>query len=166
MFTSIDQFVSVWETESANTAKLLEKLTDDSLTKPDHKDVRTVGRAAWHIVTTYPEMCGRFGIAIDGPTEKDGVPSEATTIVDAYRNAADAVLLAVRTWSDDDLQKEDDMYGEIWKRGKSLWAFMMHEIHHRGQLSVLMRLAGLPVTGFYGPAKEEWANYGMSAPEI
>lgn len=166
MFNSIEQFTSVFEKESGNTIKLLERLTDESLTKPDHKDVRTLGRAAWHVVTTYPEMCSRFGIPMSGPTEKDPIPSTAKQITDAYRTVSGAVLKAVKTWSDEDLQTEDDMYSQTWKRGLSLWVFLVHEIHHRGQLTVLMRLAGLAVTGLYGPAREEWTQYGMSAPEV
>ncbi len=166
MFTSIKQFAEVWESETANTVKLLERLTDESLALPDNKDVRNLGRAAWHIVTTYPEMCARFGITVEGPTEKDPVPGTAARIKDAYRTYTDAILQTVKTWSDPDLRKEDDMYGEMWPRGKSLWVLLLHEIHHRGQMSVLMRLAGVPVTGLYGPAREEWSQYGMSAPEV
>ena len=35
------------------------------------------------------------------------------------------------------------------------------EAHHRGQMTVLMRQAGLTVPGIYGPAQEEWAAMGM-----
>ena len=38
-----------------------------------------------------------------------------------------------------------------------------HQNHHRGQMTVLMRQAGLTVPGVYGPAKEEWATAGMEA---
>ncbi|MGB5893715.1 MAG: DinB family protein, partial [Ignavibacteriaceae bacterium] len=37
--------------------------------------------------------------------------------------------------------------------------------HHRGQLTVIMRLAGLKVLGVYGPAGEERANMGIKAQE-
>lgn len=47
------------------------------------------------------------------------------------------------------------MYGEIWKINKVLSVVVKHQTHHRGQLTVIMRLAGLKVTGVYGPAKEE-----------
>lgn len=33
----------------------------------------------------------------------------------------------------------------------------IHEIHHRGQLTILMRQAGITVSGLYGPSKEEAA---------
>jgi uncharacterized damage-inducible protein DinB len=55
------------------------------------------------------------------------------------------------------------MYGETWKRGQTLLYLMLHNAHHRGQITVLMRQAGLPVVGIYGPAREEWEAMGMPA---
>ena len=49
-------------------------------------------------------------------------------------------------YKDEDLQTEDDMYGEKWKRGLTLLYLMLHLAHHRGQMTVLMRQAGLKVT--------------------
>ena len=64
---------------------------------------------------------------------------------------------------DENLDEEVNMYGEMWKNGSTLTILVTHQIHHRGQLTVLMRQAGLKVPGFYGPAREEWTAYGMPA---
>jgi uncharacterized damage-inducible protein DinB len=45
----------------------------------------------------------------------------------------------------------------------ALRVLIQHEVHHRGQMTVLMRQAGLEVPGVYGPAREEWAACGMPA---
>jgi len=58
------------------------------------------------------------------------------------------------------------MYGEMWTIETVLKVLFTHQIHHRGQMTVLMRQAGLKVPGLYGPAKEEWAEFGGQAPEI
>ena len=166
MFTSVSQFTDLWQQETQATAKLLNLLTDQSLSLPKDENIRSVGRAAWHIVCAYTEICNRFGIPYKGPTEKKPIPTSAAEIKTNYNNGAAFVRDTVRKWSDADLQQEDDMYGETWKRGKSLYVLLAHEMHHRGQLTVIMRLAGLPMTGIYGPAKEEWAKYGMKAPEV
>ncbi len=166
MFTDIDKMISVYEQEQANTVKLLNGLTDESLGKPQMENIRTLGRAAWHIVTTYPEMCALMGIAIDKPGDKDPIPQKAADIAGAYRAASDAMMRTLKTWSNDDLLKEDDLYGETWPRGKSLWVFLIHEIHHRAQMTVLMRLAGLSVPGLYGPSQEEWRAYGKEPPQV
>jgi uncharacterized damage-inducible protein DinB len=58
------------------------------------------------------------------------------------------------------------MYGEKWKRSATLLALIRHEIHHRGEMIALMRLAGLAVPGIYGPTREEWAQWGMEPPKV
>jgi len=166
MFTSINQFVGVWKHEMDATSRIFDNLTDESLSKPQVQDVRSLGRVAWHIVTTLPEMGTQFGLSMPEPNQNTPVPSNAETIKSSYRQAAAAVLDQVGKWSDADLLKEDNMYGQTWKRGASLMALMVHQVHHRGQMTVLMRLANLPVPGVYGPAKEEWAKMGMKPPEI
>jgi uncharacterized damage-inducible protein DinB len=57
------------------------------------------------------------------------------------------------------------MYGETWKNGFSLWVLIAHQAHHRAQMIVLMREAGLKVPGVYGPSKEEWESMHMQPME-
>ena len=41
-----------------------------------------------------------------------------------------------------------------------------HQIDHRGQMTVLMRQAGLNVPGVYGPSLEGWTSVGTNPPEV
>jgi len=167
MYTSITQFVSDWEDESARTVQVFEALTDDSLSQPVTGDDRSLGRITWHIVTTLPEMCARTGLRITCVDEDAPVPEKASAFVEAYRAAsAEVGKLVGSTWTDATLQVEDDMYGEPWKRGVTLAVLVRHEIHHRGQMSVLMRQAGLRPPGIYGPVREQWAEFGRTPPEV
>jgi len=167
MITTIDQFKDEFQAESASTQKIFSALTDESLTYSVAADHRTIGRMAWHIVQTLPDMAKHTGLDIDGPSEESPVPGSAHTIVQTYIKTAKSLLERVTAeWDNDTLQIEDDLYGEMWKRGYSLYGMIKHEIHHRGQLTVLMRLAGLKVPGVYGPAKEEWSQFGMPEPAV
>ena len=167
MITSIEQFSKSWKSESDNTRKLMAELTDEALKKDLVGGHRTLGRLAWHITQTIPEMLGKTGLAPEGPGEKDPVPDSAEEIKKAYDLAASSLLKQVADqWDDQSLEIEDDLYGERWKRGITLQALINHEIHHRGQMTVMMRLAGLKVPGIYGPSREEWSQYGMQEPEI
>jgi uncharacterized damage-inducible protein DinB len=167
MFTKIEHFKGAWAYESEGTSKILQALSDKSLSQKVTDDHRNLGRMAWHLVVTIPEMCGRMGLKIDGPGEHEPIPSSAAAIKKAYDTAAKSLLEQIlATWKDDTLLIEDDMYGEKWKRGASLSALISHQIHHRGQMTVLMRQAGLPVPGVYGPSLEEWPNYGANPPAI
>jgi uncharacterized damage-inducible protein DinB len=167
MFRTVNDFINVWSSEIEATQKVLKHLTDRSLTQETSPHVRTLGRLAWHLVTTLPEMMGLTGLEITGPKHDDPVPTTAKQIFAAYNEAAISLLEQVKTkWTDATLTQEDDMYGEKWKRGATLGALVFHQIHHRAQMTVVMRLAGLEVPGIYGPAKQEWAKMGMEPPKV
>lgn len=111
-------------------------------------------------------MMHRTGLTFETVYDNEPIPSKAKEIVDEYKRTSDGLINEMtKKWNDGTLLSEDDMYGEMWKKGKTLGVLVTHQIHHRGQLTVVMRLAGLKVPGVYGPAKEEWANYGMQPQE-
>jgi uncharacterized damage-inducible protein DinB len=167
MFRKIEDFLSAYADDSSMTKKYMSLLTDESLAQSVADGHRTLGRMAWHLAQTIPEMMAKTGLTAEGPGEQDPVPATAAEIAAAYRLAADSLLAQVKEhWTDESLLEEDEMYGSKWSRGFTLHCLSDHETHHRGQMSVLMRQAGLTVPGTMGPAKEEWVNMGMEAPEI
>jgi uncharacterized damage-inducible protein DinB len=166
MFRRVADFQKAWEKEQSSTLKVLGALTDASLAQAVTKDDRTLGRMAWHLATTLGEMMERTGLEVAGPSHDAPPPSTAAAILSAYEAASRAVADGVAAWSDATLEVEDDMYGEKWARGLTLQALVVHQTHHRGQMTVLMRQAGLKVPGVYGPAREEWTAYGMQPPSV
>jgi len=165
MFRKVEDFLAVWDYEAEATLKVLDALPDASLQRSFHPQVRTLGRLAWHITQSVPEMGARTGMKLAGPGEDDPIPASAAEIAARFREAAESLTREVSRWTDADLLVEDDMYGERWSRGRTLFVLNGHQAHHRAQMLVLMRMAGLPVPGVYGPAREDWAKFGMPAPE-
>jgi uncharacterized damage-inducible protein DinB len=163
MYRRTDDFRRDWEHEAGTTLGILRVLDDASLQQRIAPGGRTLGRLAWHVAETIPEMLGHAGIACAGPPLRDDTPATAAEIVAAYEPAAAAVAAAVAAaWPDETLEEEVEMYGQRWRRGVVLSALILHQAHHRGQMTVLMRQAGLRVPGAYGPAAEEWAAMGMA----
>lgn len=167
MFKTISDFEKAWRYEGPATLKLIGKLTDASLAQRVGPQYATLGWLAWHLTTAIPEMCGRTGLKINGPATGAPVPAKAADILAAYEKASKSLLEQIKSlWKDETLEIKDDMYGEQWKRGETLFSLIMHQAHHRGQMTVLMRQAGLPVPGTYGPSREEWAAMGMKPPAV
>jgi uncharacterized damage-inducible protein DinB len=166
MFRRVADFQKAWEQEKSSTLKVLGALTDVSLTQAVTRDDRTLGRMAWHLATSLGEMMERTGLTVGGPAYDAPPPASAAAIVSAYETASKAVAAGVAAWSDATLEVEDDMYGEKWPRGLTLQVLVVHQAHHRGQMTVLMRQAGLKVPGVYGPAREEWTAFGMQPPAV
>jgi uncharacterized damage-inducible protein DinB len=167
MFTSVEQFINMWKQEMQFTHSVLAGLTDESLSQSVDAQGRTLGRLGWHLTQTVPEMMNRTGLAVKGPDEHEAPPSSSAELAAAYDAAASSVLEEVNSkWKDATLSEVDEMYGEKWKKGETLGVLVLHQTHHRGQMTVLMRQAGLRVPSFYGPTREDWAQWGMPVPAI
>lgn len=166
MYYKISDFISDWKYESEATVKVFSNLTDESLSKKVHEKIRTPGILAWHIVNTIPEMMSRTGLKFESIKHDSPVPTKTLEILNAYKLVSEKLLKQVKgKWGDETLKLEDDMYGEMWSKGKTLGVLVTHQIHHRGELIIIMRMNGLKVPGIYGPSREEWAAIGIQAQE-
>ncbi|MFD0697556.1 DinB family protein [Paenibacillus sp. GCM10027628] len=162
MFTTIQAFIDEWSYESKATQRVLDTLTDASLKQRIAPDFRTLGQLGWHIATTTHEMLSRTGLKFEAPEGEELAPDSARTIAETYRHAAAGLTDAIRSqWTDASLAETVDMYGEMWPNGLTLRILISHEIHHRGEMIVLMRQAGLRVPDIYGPTREDWLDRGM-----
>ncbi len=166
MFRRIDDFRKAWTADSEATLKVLRALTDASLEQAIAPGARTLGRLAWHLTCTLGEMPGHVGLTVDSPAPDSQPPASAAAIAEAYEKASRSLLSQLEAWTDATLDLEDVLYGQRWTRGFTLHALLEHQVHHRGQMTVLMRQAGLRVPGIYGPAREDWASMGMQPPKV
>jgi uncharacterized damage-inducible protein DinB len=166
MYRTIGDCALDWKYESDATMKILHAITDDSLGRRITPEGRSLGLLAWHLVLTLGEMGSKMGLQVTGPAEDSEQPAHASEIASTYDISARSVVEAVRSsWNDASLTEKIEMYGETWRRGDALASLVRHQIHHRAQMTVLMRQAGLRVPGIYGPSREEWAQFGMASPK-
>lgn len=162
MFTSVQNFVDAWKNESAATQRVMNSLTDASLHQEIAPNFRSLGQLSWHLVTTIHEMPSRTGLEFASPGDDHHAPASAAAIAKAYGRTSQAMLEAVQTqWTDENLMQPTDMYGQRWLNGLTLHLLIQHEVHHRGQMTVLMRQAGLRSPDIYGPTREDWLERGM-----
>lgn len=165
MYRRLDDFFGDYDYLVEGTKKVLALLTDENLSQPVTAGHRTLGQIAWHVVATLPEMMNRTGLGLGSVDFHSPPPGSAKAVAEGYEKASSEVKGAVKSnWTDATLEETDDMYGETWPRGKTLAALVHHEIHHRGQMTTLLRQAGQKLPGLYGPSKEEWRQYGMEEP--
>jgi uncharacterized damage-inducible protein DinB len=162
MYNSIDEFIRDWNQESEATLKIFNSMTDESLNRSFQNYRRTIGCLAWHITGAVGEMMRTAGTPVEAPEESNPQPDTAAKIINEYKKASDNLIGKIeREWSDSVLKEKVNMYGEMWEKGDVLKVLIIHQIHHRAQITVLMRLAGLKVPGIYGPSYEEWKQLGM-----
>lgn len=164
MFRKIEDFATSWTYESASTLSGLKSLTEASLSQRINPEGREIRRLATHITETVADMLHRAGLKFDGPDDLADSQLSAAEIAEKYEAVSKAALEAVTTqWVDANLTEEVEMYGMQWAKGVVLNVLISHQAHHRGQITVLMRQAGLKPPSVYGPIREEWAAMNMEA---
>ena len=165
MFRTVEDFLNEYQQLNERTIKIFSELADSNLKKAVKAGHRNLGQLAWHIVVTVPEMMGRTGLPVSSVDQEAPPPKSAAKILKGYKQVSHELKEAIKSqWTDKTLLQTDDMYGEAWMRGKTLFSLITHEIHHVGQMTVLLRQAGAQVPGLYGPSKEEWSQFGMQPP--
>ena len=167
MFRTMNDFYDTWKDEAKGTQQVLDALTDESLTQNFTEGHRNLGRLGWHLATTLEEMIEHTGLKFSAADFHKPVPEKAEDVAEAYSFTNQSMITAMKdNWTDETLDEEFDMYGEKWTVATILKVLLLHQVHHRAQMTVLMRQAGLKVPGLYGPAKEEWAAMGAEPPQV
>jgi uncharacterized damage-inducible protein DinB len=156
VFTTVEQFILLWEQELTQTARLFERLTNDALSQPVVPGHRTLGDLVWHVITAMKEIVGKTGLEFEGPEKTAAQPIAARDLLDAYVQTARSLARAVsQSWTDAGLAEPHDVYDMTWDKATILLVTLHHQIHHRGQITVLMRQAGLKLPAIYGPSADE-----------
>ena len=155
----LDRFRTVWNMEAELTIRLLEALPADQYDfRPDPQG-RSLGELAWHL----SEIEGyiSYGITKGAVTFQEAPPNlqrprEAPLLAPGFRRVHEDAAARLASLSDADLDREMAFADQRMPLRSILWgAMMMHSVHHRGQLSLMCRLAGGTPPGIYGPNREE-----------
>jgi uncharacterized damage-inducible protein DinB len=156
--------ISELEHEAAVTRKLLERVPADKFDWKPHEKSMTMGRLATHVA----EMHGWTKPTVQDPeldfAKMDYKPFEPETTeelvahLDKNLNEALEVLrdASDESWMEDwSLRNGEQIYFTMPKIAVMRSMVLSHIIHHRGQLSVYLRLNDIPVPAMYGPSADE-----------
>jgi uncharacterized damage-inducible protein DinB len=157
-------FIGELKSESVNTRRMLERVPLDNAGWKPHEKSTTIGRLATHIAeaTHWIEVIleadefdfatrqYRPRVAASMAELLEIFDQNIRKAVDALENATDAEF--EKTWF---VKMGDKVVSSAPKKAAIRGWGISHFIHHRGQLSVYLRLLGIPVPGMYGPTADE-----------
>ncbi|MGE7838261.1 DinB family protein [Viridibacillus arvi] len=167
MYVTISDFIKEWNKESMLTQKVLDGLIDDSLDQLVYPEGRTLGRIAWHLTTNIPEYLANFGLQINVVENADNVPTSAKEIAETFRNVSSySAKMIEEQWTDETLKQVQNAFGREETNAMIIMGLIKHIVHHRGQVTILMRQAGIKPFGVYGPPKEDWIRLGVENPPL
>ncbi len=158
----IDGLLQELQQEAQTTRRVLERVPDAHLGWKPHAKSMTLGQLAMHVATT-PGGVAQIAVQpyIGLPEFNQPAATRAADLVPALEESVakakellggmdDATLAA--TWK----VMNGDQEVMAMPRGAVLRSIMLnHWYHHRGQLSVYLRLLGVPVPSIYGPSADE-----------
>jgi uncharacterized damage-inducible protein DinB len=157
-------FLTEFENEAKTTRRVLERVPSDKLGWKPHPKSMSLGGLALHVAMSPGVICGW---ALDDVTEFGGGgpadPKSTEEIVDAHDRSVVRVKEILSKMSDEDVSKQwaakpkggGDAFFSMPKVALLRALGLNHTYHHRGQLSVYLRLLDVPVPSIYGPSADE-----------
>lgn len=155
MYRKIDDFIKDWQHNSAGTIAIMESITEDKKHVAIVEGHNSLEFLSWHLTNAPLFFCGLIGQSLNVQINPSTPPSTMKEIIDEYKKVNEEVVNAVKKLDDSSLEKEVDMIGQPTAIGAVLRMLIDHQTHHRAQMQVLLRQAGLPVPGVMGPTKEQ-----------
>jgi len=155
-----DMFLTGLEREVHTTLKVLKSYPNEKLDWRPHEKSRSARDLAW----VFASEMGIIGMAIDGKIDFSQpfpkAPSSMKEIVAGLENNFKTISERVRKMSDADFNSSikfpvgPGKMGEF-RKADVMWFTTMDHVHHRGQFSVYLRMAGAKVPSIYGPSADE-----------
>jgi uncharacterized damage-inducible protein DinB len=165
----LEAFLATWERETENTLKLIRALPPTQYDFRPDAGGRSLGELAWHLAEgdaymSYGIETGQFNMELKPPNIER--PRTIEGLAPAFDRVHKDAVARIKKLKPEDLDRSLEFFGGPMAIRDILWnAIMMHNIHHRGQLSLMCRLAGGQPPGLYGPNREEMAAMGAAKAE-
>jgi uncharacterized damage-inducible protein DinB len=151
-----------FDQEAQTTKRVLERVPDDKLTWKPHPTSFSLGQLAQHIASGP----GQIAAAVvpdtfefpNSPRPEAKSRQEVLETFSKSMASARATLKSMddaRLLSDWTLTKNGKVIMSVPRIGFLRAILMNHTYHHRGQLSVYLRMLEVPVPSIYGPSGDE-----------
>ena len=151
---AVETLLAEFDDEMAATRRILNCVPDDKLSWKPHEKSSTLAKLASHVA-----VIPIFPLLLINMTPGEGLPDAASKaeLLARFDNNVAAGRDALANATDDRLARNIPVTPGVSKPLMQVLRsrMMNHLIHHRGQLSVYLRLCGVAVPGMYGPSADE-----------
>lgn len=159
-----EPLVAELEQEAKTTRRLLERVPEASFGWKPHEKSMTLGQLAGHVAQLptliVPALTeDEFDFAVAG--WKPFSPQSTAELVEQHDANIKAAAETMRAAADErmgekwKLKSGDHVLFEMPRVLVVRFVGLNHVIHHRGQLSVYLRLLDVPLPSIYGPSADE-----------
>ena len=158
----VDSILMEIDQEAQTTKRVLDRIPEDKFAWKPHPKSFSLGQLALHIASLPGSVtAAAVPDSMEAPNFSQPEPQSRQEVLDTFSKSLESAK--------DTLKKMDDArLMSMWsltKNGKVLMSvprigfirsiLMNHNYHHRGQLSVYLRMLDVPVPSIYGPSADE-----------
>jgi uncharacterized damage-inducible protein DinB len=155
------QFLDAFEGETATTLRVLKAYPEQECELKPHDKCKT----ARELAAMFTMEMGAIDAVVRGtftfPPQRPPMPQNWKEVIDNFETTRERALEALREASDASLASGTVPFlvgpktpGQ-WPKMEFLWFLLRDQIHHRGQLSIYLRMAGGKLPSIYGPTADE-----------
>jgi len=158
----VDSILMEIDQEAQTTKRVLDRIPEDKLAWKPHPKAFSLGQLALHIASV-PGSVAAAAVpdSMEAPNFSQPEAKSRKEVLDTFSKSLESAKDALKKMDDARLMS-------VWsltKNGKVLMSvprigfirsiLMNHNYHHRGQLSVYLRMLDVPVPSIYGPSADE-----------
>ena len=159
----LETFLSTWDREAEKTVTLMKALPATQYDFRPDPGGRSLGELAWHLAEgdayiSYGIDLGQFTMDAKAKPPNIERPRTVEALAPGYERIHREAVARIRKLQPADLDRSVSFFSGPRTIRDLLWdGIVSHMIHHRGQLTLMCRLAGGRAPGLYGPNREETA---------
>jgi hypothetical protein len=151
-----EDLLKILRKETATTLRVLRAYPPDKNDfKPHERSSDATKLTSTFVFEMYLfEMC-MFGEPVDRSRFQTYTPDSIQAAADDFEKESSHVIDRIENMNEDDLRKTVSFAGRDFVADEFAMMMIHDQIHHRGQLSVYVRMAGGKVPSIYGPSADD-----------
>lgn len=153
---STTDLVALMKKEFATTLRVMRAYPENQMHfAPHERNQQTKRLMATFVFEMYLLRSYILGETIEREVFQTYTKETLAELITDFKSETDYVLAEIKQLGDTGLAKEVEFVGKTFAGGDFALMMLLDQIHHRGQLSVYIRMAGGLVPSIYGPSADD-----------
>lgn len=142
----INDLITKWENNKTYTLAVLEAMPEEHYDFQPTEDVKSFKEQAAHIVNSFNFQMDFIGYPNLAKVDK----TSKATVIESYTKVFDVIIAHIKTLDAKTLQEEIKPFYGTSTKSRMLNLMDNHLAHHRGQLTIYLRLKGVKPPKYMG----------------
>lgn len=151
-----EELISLFQKEFATTLKVMRAYPSEQMKFSPHERSQPAKRLmATFVFEMYLMRAYIFGEKVDRSVFQQYAKETLNELIADFETETTAVMKLIQNLDEKDLGKMVEFAGTVFTADRFALMMLFDQIHHRGQLSVYIRLTGGKVPSIYGPSADD-----------